>query len=202
MPLDLSDQEDANAELNQFKAHVKEVANKYTERHGWCDVVNQALREIGVEPEGIRAVVDVEIKVQMPVSIADIKDLMGKTPEEQNAIIASKLIADRFVTVPSTQSHGVRYLSTHDVIKPDQLKVVDVNQMAADTLVNGVPAGYVAVFTSDDGRVRHFIQSAWAGERTFSRYGLCGVQIPYPKTTSTRDQGRNCVKCTERARNL
>ena len=201
MPLDLSEHEEVNSELNEFKTKVEVIAKKYAKEHNWCEVVDRALAEIGIEPTGLRAMVDVQVTVQMPISLDSITDLVGKTPEEINTTIAEKMVQDGFVLVPAHQSHGIRYLSTHDRLNADRFKVTDVNELTGSSTINGVPMGYVAVFTSDEGRVSHYVLQSGME----SRYGssaLCGASVYRWREHSSRDEGRVCAKCRQRAQNL
>jgi hypothetical protein len=203
MPLDLSEHEEVNSELNEFKNRVEVIAKRYAKQHRWCEVVDQALAEIGIEPTGIRATVDVQVTVQMPVSLESITDLVGKTPEEINEAIAAKMVRDQFVLVPARQEHGVRYLSTHDRIRPEQLTVVDINELEGAPQINGVPMGHRRGFTSNEGRVVHFVSDAYWRETSWHSRALCGAQPSYQwSETSERDENRTCAKCLDRATRL
>jgi len=201
MPLDLSEHEEVNSELNEFKTKVEVIAKKYAKEHNWCEVVDRALAEIGIEPTGLRAMVDVQVTVQMPISLDSITDLVGKTPEEINTTIAEKMVQDGFVLVPAHQSHGIRYLSTHDRLNADRFKVVDVNELSNNITVNGIPMGYAPMFTSDEGRVSHYVLRSEL-ENRYGTSALCGANVYRWRERSDRDEGRTCAKCQQRARNL
>jgi len=78
-------------ELAAYKAKVKEIAETYTKRHGWCAEVKRALKEIGISEE---KPVNINVTTTMGFVLqTDIKPsaLIGKSEEEQKEIVARKI---------------------------------------------------------------------------------------------------------------
>jgi hypothetical protein len=99
-------------EVAVLKEKVKAVAKKYTERHGWCDEVKRALKEIGI---GDAKPVTVDLTLHPLVgggTIAVAVDpslLLGKTAVQQQKVLA-KTVAD--VRAYQSSELGGNYTTT------------------------------------------------------------------------------------------
>lgn len=200
------------AEVTVLKRHVRSVAQKYAERHGWCDVVNKALAEAGITDNSKIHVcvtfrvggVDLDFTTVQRYSVGD---LSGKTDEEQRVWVAEQIQIEQDVMVAGvTMELPVEVISLENASTPG---IGDVE----------VPVGYLPIYTSEEGRVAHLIgehsvpeyaqesEEAYANWLRNQRMGsdikaLCraGDYWTRPVVRSPRaDTGRVCATCTKRA---
>lgn len=54
----------ARRELADFKERVVQIATDHAEQHGWCDVVGQALADLGLQRPPYRCTAELVIRVQ------------------------------------------------------------------------------------------------------------------------------------------
>lgn len=65
-PLDTTTREYTDRVLSEFKEKVRAVAKRYAESYGWCDKVDAALKEIGIEPIEPKRRYRIEIDLTAP----------------------------------------------------------------------------------------------------------------------------------------
>lgn len=65
-PLDTTTREYTDRVLSEFKEKVRAVARRYAENYGWCDKVDAALKEIGIEPIEPKRRYRIEIDLAAP----------------------------------------------------------------------------------------------------------------------------------------
>lgn len=206
MPLQI-EVEAEHPDVTALKQKVREVAQSYTRRHGWCREVKNALREAGIEDE---RKVNVEITFtvagsdeQKTIAGFQVSDLAGKSDEEQKALVAEKIapkvnVAGAQVTIPVT--------------------IVDLNESDKQA-VSGVggleyPDNMFHFYVSDSGRVAHLANKPLAvvedrqnvqqyidaqRSRGHAIYAICGETAYYPTSTSIRSENRICQNCASRA---
>lgn len=183
--------------LADFKGQVAVTARKYATAHGWCSVVDDALREMGIDPRNpggngvtLYARVVINMPVEVVVGITDPTPFVDKTEDEQKEAIA-RLISAR-VTFGNVT--GVNVLSQN--LLP--VTVLSLDNHEGD--IGGVPPGYLGRFTSGDGRVKHLVgvDEQRRLDRGHGVTALCG-QLSYGWTEhSSRDEGRVCERCMAR----
>jgi hypothetical protein len=218
MPLNIS-VEAEHPDVTVLKAKVREVAKRYTKKHGWCAEVNKALREAGIEDD---AKVKVEIKFTVSGSAEQTATqtfaasaLAGKTAEEQNAWVADQI-------APKVVVAGVEVTLPVTVI--DLTLVEEIKPVPAAGYKDGMdyPDGYVHFYTSNEGRVAHLVRkdsvldtdlavagsgpghavsviNAWLRQRRIR--ALCGTEPSYygqATASSVRAEGRVCQNCQSR----
>lgn len=202
-------------EVTALKKKITEVAKKYTDRHGWCDVVNKALAEAGVNTtQTIGVKVDFTIGgVASDVTQSfPLADLVGKTDAEQKAIIAAG--------IDSTVKVGGKTVK----VPIEVVDLTEVESLIANAVASWsgrmIPPGYIEAFTGDNGRVTHLFPVRTGRRapaepldpanknrvRTYlansNAYAACGTTAYWSATTSsTRDEDRLCANCTRRATN-
>lgn len=182
-------------EVAALKERVRQVADKYTSRHGWCSEVKKALREAGVLPENKKIAVDVAFSLagsDPATSTIKVKvsELVGLDEEGQKSLISKKISPE--VTVA-----GVKI----------NLPVNIVSFSAAPAPPSIVPEGQYGFFLSDEGRVTHLVTSPSRFEssedfeekllQNTSQWvaALCGNGSYYVTTSSARDENRLCANC-------
>lgn len=197
MALDLSSYsaEMDSPEVAELKEKVRTVAKKYTDQHGWCSVVNSALKECGV----VTVEEKVPVKILFSVSGSEpteavkkfkVSDLINLSHGEQIAYIAEQI-------APKVSVAGV------SVTLP--VNVSDISLHDGDTSLEADDyRGHRGFFTSLEGRVRHLSRQTFEAEEAFTTYvastryvaSLCGSGDTYgPSLTSQRDEGRVCANC-------
>ena len=216
MPLILPEQPPEHPDVTALKNRVREVAADYKRRYNWCNEINAALREAGIDTVNAKMSVAIQFSVagsetQTATKTFEVASLMGKTHEEQLAWIADQIapkvdVAGTAVTLPVT------------VIDIDGEYKEPESPLAGGMItLNGLtyPEGYIHFFTSSEGRVAHLVRYQWTPTTMQShieelrrvkearRYGqlraICGTDAYTPAANSIRSEGRVCVRCTERA---
>ena len=185
-------------DVTALKQKVIKVADQYTRTHGWCDVVNQALRDMGVKgvPGPRKINVEVTFTVegvdgeQRATHRFDRESLADKTTEQQHEYVLEQIVTPSVVL-------GVQ-------ITPN-VTIIDLNE-AARTSRDGLeyPEGYVHVYTSREGRVAHLLRDPGVDDlrrwlRRGIHYAMCSDLMTSPVTESDRSEGRVCKKCLDRA---
>lgn len=181
-------------EIKQYKAQVKEVAQRYGKQHNMCGVLNKALKEIGIEDEKPVLVTATTVPpLAMTFQVKALPStLSGKTEDEQKAIVAGligqvSLAAGKNVTLVNV------------ALTAETIATLAVSDKPA---VPDTPVGYTWKFTSEEGRVKHLFSNdqrrSWRGYTA-----LCGTEA-YVGTslTSKRSEDRNCKNCENKVPGL
>lgn len=112
-------------ELKKYKEKVKKVADIYTKRHGWCDEVKRALRDLGIdaEPEKVAIKISTEFGLDVTARVNP-SDYVGLDEDAQKA-----KIADGVGTIALTHGSGrgslrltPEYITSMEIISPDDLE--------------------------------------------------------------------------------
>lgn len=184
------------------KAEVVRVSRKYANAHGWCNVVDQALREVGALTPPV--VVTTTLTVTQNVRLTIDADVWNALDEEgQKAQIAS--LARRgglYIYGSITSDDGVTRLETVG----NRPSGYEAGAPGAATAAGQVPAGYTWLYLTNTGRVRHlWLTSVAEGERMRGQ-SVCGrsekARYQALVADSLRGEDRNCQRCTDRAANL
>lgn len=78
-------------EVKEVKDRIVKVAKQYTDRHGWCDAVQAALKEAGIVPSVERRF-DVDLgPLGTSVLVLDPMLLHGKTAQQQAKVVAKAI---------------------------------------------------------------------------------------------------------------
>lgn len=64
--LDTTTREYTDRVLSEFKEKVRAVAKRYAENYGWCEEVDKALKEMGIEPIEPKRRYSIEIDLTAP----------------------------------------------------------------------------------------------------------------------------------------
>jgi hypothetical protein len=186
MPLNLEVQEHKeSAEIRELKRTVRTAAQKMAKKHNMCGVVDQTLKEIGIDSTDTMTI---EAQLIVPITVSvfiDPHSFAEMSHEEQ-----IKTIQDGFkgTSMIMTLRNSAFQMGSYNSSAKD-VQVLDLNQaIGADR----TPAGYNRYYTSDEGRVVHFV----------SQYGsaLCGVETWNHWTEhSPRGTGSICLKCSTNA---
>lgn len=183
-PLDVSPwapESSDSPEVAALKATVKKVAKKYQKRHGWCDEVKRALREMGIDDER-----DILVRVETSLGLTSNlrmapSSLLGKAAEEQRKVLAKAAgpiaLGESSKPMPPDLITGWRVLSPLPGTPPNIWR------------------------KSSDGKVNHL----WLGlgDPLFDRRWInaaCG-QTEFPGRVSDPDSiaERSCTKCSRTA---
>ena len=161
-------------EVAALKAKVREVADRYTKKNGWCGEVKRALKEAGVMQENIE--VEVVTTIGNRRMRVDPSQLVGLDNEGQLAFFAERIGT---VNLP------------HPWVGEIEYAVIDVNLIEK---AEPKQSDHNWVYASLDGRVLHRVETP--------RYASCGTWLEPgsgPGTSghlvSPRGEGRRCVKC-------
>lgn len=214
MPLILPEQPPEHPEVTALKQKVREVAADYKRRYNWCNEINAALREAGIDTTSAKMAVTIRFSLagsdeQTATKTFDVAALIGKTHEEQVAWVADQIapkvaVAGVEVTLPVT---------VHDIDgEYSPVPVMDNGLIVIQGL--SYPNGYIHFFTSTEGRVAHLaryewdwstldVQTALTRFREGRRYGgltraICGAETYTPVAQSARSESRLCHRCYER----
>lgn len=197
--LSMYDESVDSPEVAALKERVRQVADKYTSRHGWCSEVKKALREAGVLTEDKKIAVDVAFSLagsDPATSTIKVKvsELVGLDEEGQKSLISKKISPE--VTVA-----GVKI----------NLPVSIVSFSAAPEEPSIVPEGHYGFFHTDEGRVTHLVVNPdrWETEEEFLKVlgrsgttwiqSFCNNGSYYPSDVSSRDENRLCANCVRAA---
>lgn len=193
MPLDMSQFTTTTTdtpEVAALKAKVKTVATKYTNRHGWCEEVNKALKEIGIDDEKTITIgVSLDFLPE-PVKTTILPSLLaGLDDDAQRAAVAAKLKTIRYAVGSDTGEIPVTFAN-----------VTDVSLWTPPSVAANDRPGDRWLFASDLGRSRHLYQNIDSSEgRTV--WTVCN-QSHY-RSRLTDKHGENpdarCVECIRRA---
>lgn len=218
MTLNIEQTEVEHPDVTALKQRVKEVAGRYTSRHGWCGEVKAALREAGIDDV---ASIKVAITFTMAGSeqqtvekVYPVDKLAGKSEAEQNAFVAADIapkvkVAGLDVTLPVTV---VDLTQVGDIQRGGAVPTTDPSSgLSYDT------ERFQHFYTSREGRVAHLVRrdgldlgeeaSARDIDRALRRHrisALCGAGPNIygnndPTVSSPRAEGRVCHSCSERA---
>lgn len=187
------------AEIRAIKTKVNEVAQKYTKRHGWCDVVNAALAEAGMG----RTYKTVEVEMVLPTSYTievDAEEYEEMDEEQRKTLIAGSV---SFSTVLTPVTDSVRVGRAHATGTEPAVQAITESKVIGMSATR-TPAGYEWMFTSNEGRVQHLTfptNNAYSRNR---RSALCGAGSTWTEWTidSDRSEGRRCERCERAANNM
>lgn len=200
MPLGIPAGEGGDSpEVIALKAQVEQTARKYAREHNWCSVVNQALKEMGIEPsETIN--ITVEGMVPFALDVAVPKAIFAGLSEDEEMTAAAKLLDEGSITYHPPG--GVRRVPG-TTAKGGSMLVASV-EMYAGKVDDDLPEGYAKVFTSSEGRVAHILDHGESSRRRDGRWAvaLCRAESYSWAETSARDEGRTCARCSERLAQL
>lgn len=171
-------------EVRELKATVREVAKKYTAKYSWCNEVNSALKEMGIEAV---KTVKVDVTTSHPFSFTvkvDPYRLVGLTEDAQKKVLAD-IIGDVKIGASSSVVGAASLKITPASIVTMTLKP-SLRRDATETR-----EGHW-MYVSSEGRVRHLMRQGYRREVT-----TCGADAWYPTETSARGKGDYCKKCVK-----
>ncbi len=180
--------EPESAEVEALKARVKAVAKKYTDRHGWCDEVGAALREIGVDGDRNIEVVVTLAEPFPPLTVRiSASDLHEKTAAQQAKALLSAATQE-VVVYTGSSNHTLTKKQVIDLIAGLSLAPQPV-MPAADPINSWrvLSQGKIAhLFTDFDKRTadEYYVYSACGS------HGELGEDTKEPVGTT-----RKCVRC-------
>jgi hypothetical protein len=190
MTLDLSEYESAtdSPEVAALKENVIRVARKYTNQHGWCNEVNKALAEMGIQSTPKPLVVHVTTTHPFEFDVrVDVNELVGKTETQQKSVVIAKM--------------GSIYLNGNNAIRRAPTIVLKPADIADLSLPPKPEPSANWKYPTSSSRVKHWFDIDVAnGER--SGYSACGnayLSRGHETITETsRGTGDNCARCTAR----
>lgn len=179
-------------ELAAYKAEVVKIARAYANRHNWCGVVEQCLREIGALPRDEYATVKVAtplLKLDVRVKVADVQ---GLTVDKQVAKIIASIGALRLAGNNGNVSGTI-------AITPEMIEKMEVVQPPKHYPTMGVPTddeNFTFRYVGADARVLHVVRTDHL-VATGDLYTLCGAVVDRSmlSTTSRRAEGRVHETC-------
>ena len=185
-----------SGELGAFKQRVRKVAETYTRRHGWCDEVERALKELGIEkPARIHTMVKLATGAGGTTEvnyIADPAAFAGLSEEKQIEKLAKELGPLRI----SIAVGGQWNTETNVAVTAEMIEEWKEREIPG---VGTAPAGYHWMYTSADGRKLHLVPIVNPDQGYV--YSSCG-QYLYPRAmtaNSPRGDGSQCSRCVKRA---
>jgi hypothetical protein len=184
-------------EIRELKQKVTQVAKRYATTYNWCEVVDQALSEMGMGPDWQRVEVTLNVATVLQLDI-DVNELSAMSEAEQHAYIKEQL--DLGITTSPKPS--VRNVA---VVERDE-QVIEIGEPTPPPpgAVNP-PVGAVARYTSTEGRVLHYVRT-YQGHQLMST-AICGSGPGYytiwtersdRAETTAEGTPRVCARCTER----
>lgn len=185
MALDLSKYETTadTPEVAALKKKVKEVTKKYTDRHGWCDEAQRALREMGIEPAAQYVVLKATTSQGLTFDVkVEVGKLIGKTEAQQK-----KAVVDTIGPVRLRANSGTIGTLT---FSPDDLTDISLDPLSSE--------GGRWMYATNNGRVMHWYPADREGAEFV--YSLCGGydRADWRTIHSPRGTGGNCAKCMDR----
>lgn len=187
-------------ELADLKKNVTTVAQREAKKHNWCSVVDKALEEMGLGPKWVRGSIEVNVKLRVNCDVDE-----NVYPNDQSETRESlRLEIENSLKIPKTFSAaGLKFAKTAQSVTVANVSLGDVDfepylpteERPVDT---DVPDGFQARFTSNDGRVRHYVPILRRGRL----YAMCLKSSRDWSESSTRDEGRVCAECVRRAARL
>ena len=192
-------------ELERFKAQVVEVAQRYAREHDLCGVVDEALAEMGLDKMNEFSQIKVLVSVPMVVPMEVRTGLISGISDEETKAKVQELLSPVL-----TRTAGLNF-SDYRTVRPIQnarrgTADPEVGPPSVQEVIPYTPgnqpvlgvAGYVRRYSSDDGRVMHYVRPDDADRR--HGYAVCGT-LSYGWTeTSARSTGNVCRRCAERTR--
>lgn len=200
MPLNI-EREVEHPDVTALKAKVTTVARRYASSHGWCSVVEDALREAGVT--GTSGPRNINVEVTFTVNGGEEQKAVHRFPRDPLAVAESveaqhQYVLDQIV-VPSVVL-GVE-------VKPE-VQIIDLTEATHGKGGLEYPDGFVHVYSSREGRVAHLLREPTDRGHTENlrrwlrrglHYAMCGSMMSAPTEESDRSEDRVCKKCLERA---
>lgn len=191
-----------DAQVRALKNRIWRVAMVYKEHNRWCEEYDRLLKAAGVAPNLKTIVVETRVPAALCVEV-NADDFDQLTPEEQQAFLAENLTYRQGnMDSSSLKVQPVRSVEARPV------EVLSYEVPAPTPAQRGIPDGYDRMYTSQDGRVAHYVRIRRGGGH--GSVALCGAGSVYAQwaTTAPRaelnDDGSTkvCARCTQRARNL
>lgn len=191
-------------EVKELKEKVEKVAREYARRHRWCEVVDQALSEMGIKDVPNKIEVTFTVPVTASINL-DLEPLRGKSDEEQAEWLAKALAKDLRVAASHAQTTVVKqaadFATAMDKIQVTDAKVWKPQPLAQPRGVR-IPEGYVGRFAGYDneGKVAHLIRRGdfdYVMQRTGGGYttAVCGQGVNTQRAQSTKSEQRICASC-------
>lgn len=213
MPIELGEVKQESQEVKDLKDTIKKVAKAYTDRHGWCNEVNNALRDAGITDSSTMMEVDIDVLVtaKIPVRL-DVGNLKGKTQEEINKHVQDLLPRACAAPYFSGSRNDTEIANTalqRTDVEPYKVdwQVQDINQFVPpppprteiDDFMERINLDwefYRLGFTSREGRVMHIVnRDRWdRGYSAACHNGSPAFRQAWSRT-STRSEHRVCVQC-------
>jgi hypothetical protein len=200
--------EELEAEITRLKQENRatktkavEVARKAAKKHNWCHVIDEVLEEAGLVGEMVEREVEmlVPVTIRCRVSAEQIEDDDGWACLARQAKVSG--------IIWELTGDGVRPLRGNNQpaagdYEAEDIEIIDVREIPPPPpRVEGTPpAGCRVAFVSIEGRVRHYFRE----DAGYQDTALCGATSYFSRAVerSSRDSGRICKKCEERAANL
>jgi hypothetical protein len=210
--LDLSQYEVSgdSAELAEYKRKVEKTAKEYAERHGWCRVINDVLRDLEIKPEQ-KITIDVATSLGITLTQQVLPSaLIGLTDDEQKALVAGEL---KSLRIAADNGANGSLPVTPEMIADLSLHVRETAASLGGYVANEEVEGVGTwLFGSDDARVEHFFRDVYVRDgrivnatgATINDYyriqqSVCSSIDSYTlRRTSVRSERRHCAKCTDR----
>lgn len=191
-------------EVQELKKKVEQVAREYARRHRWCEVVDQALNEMGIKDTPNK----IEVTFTVPVTAAinlDLEPLRGKSDEEQAEFLAKALAKDIRVSAGHQQTTVIKQAADFQLAM-DKIQVTDAKVWKPQPLAQPrgvrVPQGFVGRFAGyeNEGKVVHLIRRGdfdYVIQRNGGGYttAVCGQGVSTQQAQSTKSEQRICASC-------
>lgn len=186
MPLDLSGHPNPDSpELAAFKQKVREVAKKYTDRHGWCGEVDRALREMGIRPEP-NLQITVSTTLGFDVDLVVTPSMLAGLDEAAQKAKVCTVLGPLSIAGNLRANGSIR-------LTPEQISDLNLKTTTRND-------GGAWLYTSNEGRVKHYFIVPESTGRYNVVDAVCGQSTTRNDLTalSTRGEDRHCAKCEER----
>lgn len=188
---------DESAELTEFKNKLVKVAKAYKNRYGWCNEVDRALKELGVEPpKTVTVILQHETFPGINMNVQVIANKLHRKSEDEQKKTLVKELGKVQMTVKAggrTVNTEGSYLDASGVVKME-LWAPAVGPLAA-------PAGYYWRYSGPDGQVLHLYSATEEDfSRGQSRYAECGQWTPDISAApleTRRGKGQACKTCVK-----
>lgn len=165
-------------EVEAVKKKVLDVAKKYKKKHGWCDVVDKALAEMGLTPQPLQVDITLLGRTER-VKVNDTSALVGKTAQQQAEHLLANHVTNAYIggTYVPLPVSLVTEMKIHVPPPPFRPAIY--------------PDGILAMSMS--GRVWHVMENDEA------RYAKCGTRVyVHHVAASTEDEAKHkvCKSCS------
>lgn len=196
---------DESRDVARLKKQVTEVAKRYAKEYRWCNVVDSALAEMGIDNKnsgiGITVSGTAPFTAHLKVEPEELRD---KTEQEQLEYLQDKLRELGPIRISMTNAWNSENTDVTPMRKAAELdtKQLEITE-ARNYSETGVPApaGWEAAYTSNDGRVMHFVPEGTVGGDYRYASAMCGSSSYAWSFTSLMSEERVCTRCESRNRN-